>query len=168
MSGIAYDLKKIRGIVFDMDGVLSPSVCPVGDDGRPVRMMNVKDGYALRVAHENGIKIAVISGGLSEKMKKRLGLIGICDVHMEVKDKMAVLTDWMARNDLKPEEVAFMGDDIPDLKAMRTVGLPCAPYDAAYEARETALYVSRFNGGYGCVRDLTEQILRAHNLFKTE
>lgn len=168
MSGIAYDLKKIKGIAFDMDGVLSPTVCPVGDDGRPVRMMNVKDGFALKVAYENGIKIAVISGGISEHMRRRFELIGIDDVYMKVKDKVSALTEWMAKYGIEPAEVAFMGDDIPDLRPMRMVGLPCAPYDAAYEARETALYISRFNGGYGCVRDLTEQILRAQGYWPKE
>jgi len=161
MSGIAYELKKIKGVVFDVDGVLSPSVVPVDEDGQPVRMMNIKDGYALHQAIGNGLKIAVITGGKSETIKKRFYSIGISDVFTGISNKLPVLSEWMKQNSLSAEETAYMGDDIPDLKCMRAVGLPCAPYDAAYEAKETAAYVSRFSGGYGCVRDLLEQVLKA-------
>ena len=104
MSGINYDLTKIRGFAFDVDGVLSPSVIP---------------------------------------------------------HKLEIFPKWMEDNGLETDEVIYFGDDIPDLKCMRIAGLPCAPRDAAWEARETALYVSRFDGGYGCVRDVVEQVLKA-------
>lgn len=69
----------------------------------------------------------------------------------------------MLKEGLKPEEVAFMGDDIPDLPCLRYAGLPCAPFDAAWEAKETALYVSKFLGGYGCCRDIIEQTMKAQD-----
>ena len=163
MSGIAYDLRKIKGVAFDVDGVLSPSVVEIGEDGKPIRMMNVKDGYALVQAVRHGLKVAVITGGDSETVKRRFEIIGISDVFIGIAEKLPVFQSWMKKNGFDPEEVAYMGDDIPDLKCMRAAGLPCAPYDAAYEAKETALYISRFNGGYGCVRDLLEQILKAHD-----
>ncbi|MBD5287456.1 HAD hydrolase-like protein [bacterium] len=161
MSGISYDLKKIKGIVFDVDGVLSPSVIPIDEDGKPVRMMNVKDGYALLVAINNGMRIAIITGGAADRIKKRFESLGIHDIHGNVADKLPVMKQWMEQNALHPEEVAYMGDDIPDLKCMRSVGLPCAPHDASVEALSTASYISPFNGGYGCVRDILNQILRA-------
>lgn len=165
MSGIAYDLKQIKGIVFDIDGVLSPTVIPINEDGRPTRMMNVKDGYALLIAIKNGIRIAIISGGTSERVKKRFESIGVNDIYCDVAHKLPVLQEWMQREGLNKEEVAYMGDDIPDLQCMRAVGLPCAPFDAAHEVRTTAAYISKFSGGYGCARDLLEQVLSAKGLW---
>ena len=162
MSGINYDLKKIRAIAFDVDGVLSPSVIPMSETGEPMRMVNIKDGYALQLAVKSGIIIAIISGGKSEAVRHRFNALGITDIYLGASHKTEQLREWMDKYDLTPEETAYMGDDIPDLRCMRAVGLPCAPSDAAYEVRQTALYVSRFSGGYGCGRDLLEQVLRAH------
>ncbi len=161
MSAIDYDLTKIRGVVFDIDGVLSPSVVGTTEDGRPMRMSNVKDGYAINQAAMRGLKLCIISGGDTEPMRRRFNGLGIQDIYMKVPEKRSRLLEWMKEKGLEPEEVAYMGDDIPDLPALRAVGLPCCPHDAANEVRQTALYVSRFTGGYGCVRDLLEQILRA-------
>lgn len=161
MSGINYDLKKIKGIVLDVDGVLSPSVIPIDDEGQPRRIMNVKDGYALQLALKNGFKLAIISGGVSKPVEKRFQSLGISDIFMGISNKLPTLKKWMESQKLDPEEVAYMGDDIPDLKCLEYVGLPCSPYDGATEVRNSSLYISRFGGGYGCVRDLLEQILRA-------
>ncbi len=161
MSGISYDLNKIKGVVFDVDGVLSPSVVPMDENGKPIRMMNVKDGYAFLLAVKKGLRIAIITGGDSERIKKRFEPIGINDVYGNISHKLPVLNDWIQKESLQNEEVAYMGDDIPDLQCMRAVGLSCAPHDASVEALATAGYISPFNGGYGCVRDLLHQILRA-------
>lgn len=161
MSSIAYDLKKIKGIAFDVDGVLSPSTIPVGENGMPMRMVNIKDGYALQLAVKCGYHIAIITGGTSEAVKKRFEGLGITEIHQGAAHKLPVLKAWMAKYGLEPEEVAYMGDDIPDLKAMRHVGLPCSPHDAAWEAKETSVYISKFSGGYGCGRDLLEQVMKA-------
>lgn len=162
MSGINYDLTQIKGIALDVDGVLSPSTIPVDDNGNPMRMANVKDGYALQLAMKYGYKIAIITGGKMESVRKRYNTLGIKDVFLGCNHKIGIFKQWLENNNLTPEQVAYMGDDIPDLKCMRLAGLACAPYDACHEARDTASYISRFSGGYGCVRDLLEQILRAN------
>lgn len=161
MSGIDYDLKKIRGIVFDLDGVLSPSVVATDENGRPMRMSNVKDGYAIHQATQIGLPLCIISGGDAEQMRKRFYGLGIKDIYLKVPKKLDKLQEWMKERGLSPEEVAFMGDDIPDLPSLRAVGLSACPYDAAHEVKATVKYVSKFTGGYGCARDLIEQILRA-------
>ena len=161
MSSINYDLKLIRGFVFDVDGVLSPSVIPMSEEGEPMRKANIKDGYVLQLAAKLGYKLAIITGGRSEAVYNRFSALGFKDIYQKAAHKIDIFREWMDRNDLKPEEVVYMGDDIPDLKCMRLAGLPCAPRDAAWEARETASYVSRFDGGYGCVRDVVEQVLKA-------
>ena len=161
MSAIDYDLKKIRAIVFDIDGVLSPSVVGPDDHGRPVRMSNVKDGYAIHQAAMRGLRLCIISGGDAEPMRKRFSGLGISDIFMKVSEKLPVLRRWIAENGFSEGEVAYMGDDIPDLPSLRAVGLSACPYDAAHEVQQTVRYISRFSGGYGCARDLIEQVLRA-------
>ena len=161
MSGINYDLKKIRGFAFDVDGVLSPSTIPMSEDGVPMRMVNIKDGYALQLAAKSGYDIAIITGGNTEAVVKRFGALGIKDIYIGAAHKLEIFEEWMRLRGLSPEEVIYMGDDIPDLKCMRKAGLPCCPHDAAYEVVQTATYVSRYTGGYGCGRDVLEQVMRA-------
>lgn len=160
---IDYDLKKIKAFAFDVDGVLSPSTIPLGEDGYPRRMANIKDGYALQLAVKKGYKIAIITGGRGEAVRIRFNSLGIKDIYMDASKKLPVLKEWMHKEHLNPEEVAYMGDDIPDLPCMRHVGLPCTPYDACWEAKDTAIYISKFSGGYGCGRDILEQVMKAQD-----
>lgn len=168
MSGISYDLKKIKGVVFDVDGVLSPSTIPLGEDGTPVRMVNIKDGYALQLAVKRGFKIAIITGGDTENVRVRFNGLGIKDVFLKASVKIDILKKWMVDNSLQPENVIYMGDDIPDLQCMRYVGLPCCPYDAASEVKQTSKYISNFSGGYGCGRDILRQLLIAHDKWMSD
>lgn len=168
MSKIEYDLIKIKGIVFDVDGVLSPSTCTLSTSGRPLRQGNVKDGFAMQLAVKHGIKIAVITGGESLEMANRMMLLGIKDYFQCIPEKLPVLQKWMSDNGLSKENVAYMGDDLPDLPCLREVGLPSSPADAAWEIRNESIFVSSFNGGYGAARDLIEQVLKAHELWDTE
>lgn len=87
MSGINYDLKKIKAFVFDVDGVLSPSTVPIGDDGQPERMANIKDGFALQLAIKCGFRIAIITGGKSEVVRLRYNSLGIEDVYLGAERK---------------------------------------------------------------------------------
>lgn len=161
MSAINYDLTKIRAIVFDVDGVLSPSVIPLSETGIPMRMVNIKDGYAIQLAVKQGLKLAVITGGNTLSVRVRFEALGIKDIFMGAAHKLPVLEEWMQENGLQKEEVAYMGDDIPDLRPLRYVGLSCCPADAASEVKSTCTYISRFTGGYGCARDLLQQVLRS-------
>lgn len=162
MSAIDYDLRKIKAIAFDVDGVLSPSTIPLSPEGEPLRMVSIKDGYAIQLAVKCGLQLAIITGGNTHGVKVRFSSLGMQDVYMGAAHKLPVLLEWMERHELRPEEVAYVGDDIPDLRVLRYVGLPCCPYDAAPEVRSTCRYISRFTGGYGVGRDIIEQVLKAH------
>lgn len=165
MSGINYDLKRIRGVVFDVDGVLSPSTIPMSAEGEPLRMVNIKDGYALQHAVKCGLKIAIITGGVSRGVTVRYNGLGITDIFSGAAQKLPVLLKWMDDNGFGPEEVAYAGDDVPDYEAMQAVGLPVAPADACSDIKEVARYISPVDGGYGVARDLLEQVLRAQGLW---
>ena len=158
---INYDLKKIKALAFDVDGVLSANNVLLSGNGQPDRTANIKDGYALQLAVKSGLNLAIITGGRSEAVRVRYVSLGLQNVFMGVAVKIVCFRDWLAESDLKPEEVLYMGDDIPDYEIMKECGLPCCPADAAPEIKAISTYVSQINGGYGCVRDVIEQVLKA-------
>ena len=168
MSKIDYNLTQIKAIAFDVDGVLSPSTIPLGSDGIPQRMVNIKDGYALQLAVKQGLKIAIITGADSESIRVRFTALGKRNIFTKASHKLPLLQSWMADNELQPEQVAFVGDDIPDLQCMHFVGLGVAPLDACAEAKNTARYISPVNGGYGVARDLLEEIMRANGTWMAD
>ena len=132
---INYDLTKIRALIFDVDGVLSDSnVLLMG--GQPVRTANIKDGYALQHAAKTDLKLAIITGGRNETIKERYMGLGIADIFMGVSVKIDVYRDYLIANELKPEEVLYMGDDIPDYEVMKVVPqMLCPKY-----AKSLAMY----------------------------
>ena len=158
---INYDLRKIRAIVFDLDGVLSKSTISLGMDGTPLRTVNIKDGYAIQLAVKMGLNIAIISGCRIDAVRKRYEGLGMTDVYLAAAVKIKVYEEFLAKHDLKEDEVMFMGDDIPDLEVMRRVGCPVCPKDACNEVKEVSIYVSDYEGGCGCGRDVIEQTLKA-------
>lgn len=165
MSRIAYDLTKIKGIAFDVDGVLSPSTIPMDASGIPLRMVNIKDGYAIQLAVKCGLKIAIITGADTQAIDVRFRGLGVTDVFLKASEKAPLMAKWMADNGLDYDSVAYVGDDIPDLKAMDLAALAVAPRDAAPEVRDAALYISPADGGYGVARDVLEQILKAKKMW---
>jgi len=158
---INYDLNKIRAVVFDLDGVLSSETISLGADGTPLRTVNIKDGYAIQLALKMGLRVAIISGCRIEAVRKRYEGLGMEDVYLGAAVKIQVYDQFKSRYALKDEEVLFMGDDIPDLEVMHRVGCPVCPADACPEVKECSIYVSDRKGGYGCGRDVIEQVLRA-------
>ena len=150
MSTINYDLKKIKALVFDVDGVLSANVIPMSPDGEPMRTVNIKDGYALHLAGKQGLL---------------LGIIPYADIYMSSSVKIHDYHDFRDRHSLKNEEILYVGDDIPDIEVMRECGLPCCPKDASAEVKAVSRYISYANGGYGCGRDVVEQVLKVQGLW---
>lgn len=167
MSSINYDLRKIRGFIFDVDGVLSKDVIPLHPNGDPMRTVNIKDGYALQLAVKKGYQVAIITGGYTDSVKMRFERLGVKYIYMRSSLKMKDYTDFMNRTGLKPEEVLYAGDDIPDYEVMKQVGLPVAPADAASEIKDISLYISSKNGGEGIARDVIEQTMKTQGTWLT-
>jgi 3-deoxy-D-manno-octulosonate 8-phosphate phosphatase (KDO 8-P phosphatase) len=115
------------------------------------------------LAVKKGYRIAIISGGRSESVVSRLQGLGIKDIYTGVTDKEEKLQDYVFENDLRWEEIIFMGDDIPDYRAMQLVGLPVCPADAAPEIKSISRYISPVTGGNGCVREVIEKVLKLNN-----
>lgn len=158
---IPYDLTKIKTIIFDVDGVLSANTIPMDSDGQPLRTMNIKDGYAIQLAQKMGLRIVILTGGKTENIRLRYESLGLKDIYLGASVKINVYDEFVKANDINDDEVMYVGDDIPDYEVMRRVGCPCCPADACPDIKDISLYVSPMNGGYGCGRDVIEQVLRA-------
>lgn len=161
MSSINYDLTKIKAFIFDVDGVLSPSVIPMNNEGEPVRMLNVKDRYAIGKAIKEGFHVGVITGAKTFAVRSYYEQLGVKFLYMQSNKKYLDLVDFMAKTKVELAEIAYSGDDIPDLEVMAKVGLSISPADAAYEIRNVAKYISHLDGGEGVARDIIEQVLKA-------
>ena len=161
MAFFKEELSKIKGFVFDVDGVISHNVLPLSPDGDPVRTANMKDGYAIMYAIRLGYPICIITGGRTQDTRGRLERLGITHVYMGTLDKVPCLNDFLSKSGLTADQILYMGDDIPDYNVMTKVGLAVCPNDAASEIKEISAYISDKNGGEGCVRDVIEQVLRS-------
>lgn len=158
---INYDLKKIRALIFDIDGVLSSETVTMSIDGEPMRTVNIKDGYAIQLAQKVGLRIIIMTGGNTPSIKARYERLGVEDIYMKCAVKIKTYEDVLRKYGLRDDEVLYMGDDIPDYEVMKRVGCPCCPADACSDIKDISLYVSHRRGGKGCARDVIEQILRA-------
>ena len=161
MGNFKEDIAQIEAMVFDVDGVMTDGRIIPTAEGDFIRCYNCKDGYALAYAIRHGYRICIITGGYGAILERRLKMLGVKDYYIDCMDKISTLRTYMAKYDLKPEQVLYMGDDIPDLECMREVGMPVCPANSASEVIEVSRYVSEFDGGQGAVRDIVEQVLRA-------
>ncbi|MBV8255392.1 MAG: 3-deoxy-D-manno-octulosonate 8-phosphate phosphatase [Chitinophaga sp.] len=152
--------KPVTTFVLDVDGVLTDGTLQLLPGGEMSRKMNIKDGYAMQLAVKKGYRVVIISGGKSESVVSRLQGLGIKDIYVGVQDKKEKLQDYVFENDLRWDEILYMGDDIPDYAPMQLVGLATCPTDAAPEIKSISRYVSPLGGGQGCVRDIMEKVLK--------
>ncbi|AXT60099.1 HAD-IIIA family hydrolase [Aquimarina sp. AD10] len=153
-------LQHITTFIFDVDGVLTDGTVLVHTDGQLLRTMNIKDGYALKAAVQQGFNVCIISGGKNEGVRQRLKNLGIKDIYLGAHQKVEQLEEYLKLHDIKTQNVLYMGDDIPDIPVMKMIGLPSCPQDAVAEVKEVSKYVSYKKGGKGCVRDVIEQVLK--------
>ena len=158
---INYDLKEIKAIIFDIDGVLSSETITLSSEGEPLRTVNIKDGYAIQLAMKLGLRIAIMTGAKVTSIRKRYEGLGVEDIYIGCSVKIETYETFLHKYGLTDKEIMYMGDDIPDLEIMRRVGCPVCPKDACPEIKEVSIYVSDRIGGHGCGRDIIEQVLRA-------
>lgn len=150
----------IKAFFLDVDGVLTDGSVHVTEQGEQLRRFSVRDGYAIQLAVKRGLHIFIISGGKSQGVRHRFRGLGVEEIHLDISDKLPLMQDLIKRYSFDRKEVAFMGDDMPDLACMKEVGLALCPQDAAEEIKAIAHYVSPQRGGEGCVRDVLEKALK--------
>lgn len=160
-------LPNITTFIFDLDGVLTNGKVLITSQGEMYREMDTKDGYALKCALVQGYRVCIISGGTNEGVRNRLKALGIYDIYLGAHHKQEPFQDLMDSYDLKPEEILYMGDDVPDIVVMEQVAVAACPNDAVSDVKEIANYVSHKKGGEGCVREIIEQTLRVQGKWLT-
>lgn len=159
------NLRTVKLMVFDVDGVLSDGHVFLDADGEMMRNTHVRDSLAIKIALKSGLKVAVISAGTSQKVKERMHYLGIQDVFMGVYNKFEVLEKYCSSKQIDLKNVLYMGDDLPDYECMTNVGVATCPHNAVVEIRSISDYISHIDGGKGCVRDIIEQTLRVQGFW---
>jgi len=167
MNDLNEILSHITTFIFDFDGVMTDGRVFCDFEGHPLRATSVKDGYALQLATKLGYNVAVISGAVCPSTIVRMNSLGVTDVFTGIPNKVLKLNEYMQEKGLNPEEIVFMGDDIPDLQVMKAVGLPACPADAVPEVKEISKFISEKAGGKGAVRDVIERVLKVQGKWMT-
>ena len=153
-------MNHITTFIFDVDGVLTDSSVHVTETGEMLRIMNIRDGFAMKAALESGYHVCIISGGNNEGVRIRLRNLGITDIHLASPNKVETFKEYIDLYGIQSSEVLYMGDDIPDYHVMQLVGLPTCPQDASPEIKAISKYISHKNGGKGAVREVIEQVMK--------
>jgi 3-deoxy-D-manno-octulosonate 8-phosphate phosphatase (KDO 8-P phosphatase) len=162
MENFKEKLTRVEAFVFDVDGVFTDGVISPIPGGDIMRSYNAKDGYAVTYAISEGYKIFIVTGARGELLHERFVKgMKVTALYPNIADKAAAMRDIVEKYGINLANTLYMGDDIPDLGALKMVGVPVCPADAGVEAREASIYVSQYGGGRGCVRDVIEQVVRA-------
>ena len=163
MTNILSKLKDIKYFIFDVDGVFTDGGLLVTENGELLRRMNAKDGFALRHAVDTGYEVIIITGGNSKGVKSRFEALGLTEVHIAVKDKLALLQKLEQEGKVDPTKSLYMGDDVPDIDIMKKIAFRCCPNDAIPEIKEISHLITTKKGGEGCVREVVEATLRVQD-----
>jgi 3-deoxy-D-manno-octulosonate 8-phosphate phosphatase (KDO 8-P phosphatase) len=163
MPDIKKQLNFIKAFAFDVDGVFTNGTVLLHPGGEFIRMMNIKDGFAIQHAVKMGYPVAIITGGYSKMVRKRFEYLGVKNIYMKSGNKIPAFQTFCAKNNLNAADVLYMGDDLPDFEVMKLAGFSACPADSATEIKEISAYISYQKGGEGCVRDIVEQVLRLQN-----
>lgn len=166
MTGIHNALENIRILVLDVDGVLTDGSIIYHDNGSETKVFNAKDGLGIRLLLDTGIQIGIITGRRSKAMRHRCRDLGIIHISESVEDKVDAFKNLLKQTKTTAEQAAFVGDDLPDLKLMKTVGFSVAVADAHHIVLENADMVTSAKGGNGAVRETCEAILKAKGLWE--
>jgi 3-deoxy-D-manno-octulosonate 8-phosphate phosphatase (KDO 8-P phosphatase) len=153
-------LGKITLIVLDVDGTMTDGGIYIDETGVESKKFNVKDGLGIKLAREAGIEFLMLTGRKSPCVEKRAAELGVKYLAQGIADKRAYLEEFAAVHKLSREHIAYIGDDLNDLPAMRCAGVAACPQDAAPQVREYCGIVLRQEGGKGAVREFIEKIIR--------
>ena len=164
-SEIADRCRAIRLLVLDVDGVLTDGSIVYTNDGVELKSFHVRDGSGLKLWHLAGKRSAIITGRTSPIVDVRASELGVSRVIQGASRKDVAFVRLMAELKLDPQAVCYVGDDIPDVRVLRQVGLAVAVADACAEARAAAHYITTAPGGQGAVRETIERILRCQGTF---
>lgn len=168
MKDIIEKAKKIKVVIFDVDGVLTDGSLFIGDDGQEYKAFNSQDGHGIKMLQKSGVAIAIITGRTSEVVKHRIRDLGIKYLYQGQSDKNTAFMALLATLGLTPDECAYVGDDVVDLPVMTQVGLAIAVLDSHPMVIKHAHWITTRGGGKGAGRDVCEMIMQAQGNLETE
>jgi len=155
---------RVRLLVLDVDGVLTDGRLYYGPQGEAMKVFDVRDGHGIKMLMKNGVEVALLSARRSDIVSARARELGIVRVLQGRSDKASALTALLADAEVTSDECGYIGDDLPDLPAMRTAGFAATVSDACDAAKSAAHWMAPKDGGRGAVRALAEFILRAKGI----
>lgn len=161
-------LQNIRLLILDVDGVMTDGGLTIGDDGQEYKTFHSHDGLGMKLLKATGVSLAIITGRTSNVVKKRAETTGVAHFYQGVEDKLKAFQDLVKTSGLKPEQCAFMGDDVVDLPPMLQCGLAIAVPDSPALLLKHAHYVTYKSGGRGAVREVCELIMQAQGTFEAQ
>lgn len=154
--------RKVRLLLMDCDGVLTDGRLYFGSAGEVMKVFHVRDGQGIARWHSAGFESGIVTGrGAKEVLEQRARELRIKHLRCDVVDKGGEVSNLIAETGVTPEEVAFIGDDLGDMPALRVVGFPAVVSDAESDVARLAIWRSSRRGGFGAVRELVDFILAA-------
>jgi len=168
MRDILERARRIRLVIFDVDGVLTDGSLFIGDDGQEYKAFNSRDGHGMKMLRSTGVEIAIITGRSSEVVRHRVSDLGIRHVYQGQHDKLVAFDELLKTLNLATDEIAYVGDDVVDLPVMRRVGLAVAVQDAHFLVKQHAHWQTPHCGGRGAGRDVCELIMEAQGTLDAE
>lgn len=155
--------KNIKLVIFDVDGVMTDGGLTIGDDGQEYKTFNTQDGLGMKLLKNSGVQMAIITGRTSKVVTQRAESTGVAHFYQGVDDKLVAFNDLLAKLNIKPEQAAFMGDDVVDMPPMLRCGLSITVPAAPKSVQARAHYITQKEGGRGAVREVCELIMQAQN-----
>lgn len=160
--------KKVKCIVFDVDGVMTDGSLGIGDDGQEFKNFNSLDGLGMKLLKETGVQMAIITGRTSNVVKKRAESTGVVHFYQGVEDKLEAFYDLISKMHLQADEMAFMGDDVVDAPAMIRCGLAITVPSGHRMIKPHAHYITSAPAGRGAVREVCELIMQAQGTLEAQ
>ncbi|WP_413663041.1 KdsC family phosphatase [Microbulbifer sp. CNSA002] len=158
-------LKNIRWLVLDVDGVLTDGKLYFDNSGNELKTFHTLDGHGIKMLQNSGVRVAIITGRRSNVVERRAHDLGINKLIQGREDKFVALQELLSEESCRLEDIAYIGDDYPDLLVMTKIGCPIAPPNAAPPVRERALWITEACGGAGAVREVCDRIMIAQGTF---
>lgn len=163
MMDILERARRVRLVIFDVDGVLTDGALYLCDDGQEIKAFHSRDGHGMKMLRQTGVEIGIITGRTSRVVNHRMESLGIRHVYQGRLEKLPAYLSLIADLGLRDEEVAYVGDDVVDLPIMLRVGLAIAVQDAHAWVKKHAHWQTPSGGGRGAARDVCELIMEAQD-----
>ena len=160
--------KKIKVVIFDVDGVMTDGGLTIGDDGQEYKTFNTQDGLGMKLLKQSGVQMAIITGRTSKVVTQRAESTGVVHFYQGVDDKLVAFNELLKKMKINADEVAFMGDDVVDVPPMLRCGLALTVPAAPDSVKARAHYTTQKSGGHGAVREVCELIMQAQGTFDAQ